>query len=136
MGFLHTRAHNDRMKSAQLNPITGDYAAANAAINHLANAVYIRLVTPLKSWWSDVTLGSRLHELQRDKDVPRVRQLSKQYAEQALEPLLIDGRAKSVAVTVSDEIQSLPTPRAVLSIEVIDASDKRHAFTHYVQVGA
>jgi phage gp46-like protein len=135
VGFLSRARDTVHMISAQLNPLTGDYTTANAAINHLANSVYIRLVTPLKSWWADPSLGSRLHELQRDKDVPRVRVLSKQYAEQALEPLLADGRAKSVEVAVSDEIQVQPTPRAVLLIEVVDASDRRHPFTHYVQVG-
>lgn len=135
VGFLSPTRDTVHMISAQLNPLTGDYTATNAAINHIANAVYIRLVTPLKSWWADPALGSRLHELQRDKDVPRVRVLSKQYAEQALAPLLADGRAKSVVVTVSDGIQMQPTPRAVLLIEVVDASDRRHPFIHYVQVG-
>ena len=134
-GFFSRARDTVHMISAELNPLTGDYTAANAAINHLANSVYIRLITPLKSWWADPTLGSRLHELQREKDVPRVRVLGKQYAEDALKPLLADGRAKSVVVTVSDEIQRLPTPRALLHIEVVDASDRRHPFTHYIKVG-
>ena len=33
----------------------------------LANAVWLRLATPLGSYWADATLGSRLHELQRDQ---------------------------------------------------------------------
>lgn len=123
------------MISAQINPLSGDYVAANAAIDHLANSIYIRLVTPLNSWWADPSLGSRLHELQRDKDVPRVRVLAKQYAEDALQPLLADGRAKSVVVQVSGDGQSLPTPRVALLIEVVDASDRRHVFDHYVPVG-
>ena len=123
------------MMSAQINPLTGDYVAANAAIDHIANSIYLRLVTPLGGWWADTTLGSRLHELQRDKDVPSVRVLAKQYAEAALQPLLADGRAKSVEVQVSDQAQSLPTPRMALLIEVVDASDRRHVFEHYVTVG-
>ena len=58
------------------------------AQNNLANAVYLRLMTPLGSYWADPTLGSRLHELQREKDVSRVAVLARQYAEEALAPLV------------------------------------------------
>ena len=64
---------------AGINPTTGDLTGQR--INTLANAVYIRLMTPLGSWWADPTLGSRLHELRREKDRPRVGILAKQYAE-------------------------------------------------------
>ncbi|WP_242671874.1 phage GP46 family protein [Stutzerimonas kirkiae] len=40
-----------------------------------------------------MSLGSRLHELQRCKDLARIGKLAQQYAEQALQPLLDDGRA-------------------------------------------
>ena len=126
---------NEHMKNLQLNPLTGDYVAPNVSINHLMHAVYVRLVTPLRGWWADPTLGSRLHELQREKDVPRVRVLAKQFAEDALKPLLSDGRAKSVVVSVQDEVQRIPTPRVCLSIEVVDGSDRRHVFNHFIQVG-
>nr|MDN1656773.1 hypothetical protein [Escherichia coli] len=36
---------------------------------HPYNAVYLRLATPLGSYWADALLGSRLHELKREKDV-------------------------------------------------------------------
>lgn len=50
-----------------IDPATGDYAGAR--ISRLENAVYLRLMTPLGSWWADTSLGSRLHELAREKDV-------------------------------------------------------------------
>lgn len=54
----------------ELNPDTGDYTGRT--VDTLQNAVYIRLMTPLGSWWADKTLGSLLHLLQREKDLQRV----------------------------------------------------------------
>ncbi|MEW9901069.1 phage GP46 family protein, partial [Chitinivorax sp. PXF-14] len=88
---------------AWIDPASGGYQLQNGAplrdmAAGLANAVYLRLMTPLGSYWADPQLGSRLHELQRHKDVGRVAMLARQYAEQALAPLLADGRATAVAV--------------------------------------
>lgn len=44
-----------------IDPYAGEYLPSR--INHLGNAVYIRLATPLGSWWADTSIGSRLHEL-------------------------------------------------------------------------
>lgn len=54
---------------AGIDPNTGDLSGQS--INTLANAIFMRLETPLGSWWPDPSLGSRLHELQREKDLPR-----------------------------------------------------------------
>lgn len=83
----------------ELNPLTGDYTGK--VINTLQNAVYIRLVTPLGSWWADPTIGSQLHLLQREKDLVRVALLAKQYAEEALQPIVADGRADEITVSTS-----------------------------------
>lgn len=112
----------------QLDPTTGDYSAAT--INHLGNAVYLRLMTPLGSWWADPSLGSRLHELQREKDVPRVHKLAVQYSEQALAPLVDSGRARSVRVTA----QRPHDGRCLLRIEVVDALGREMTFQHPVKV--
>lgn len=111
-----------------INPTTGDYSGERT--NSLANAVYLRLMTPLGSWWGDPTLGSRLHELERELDVTRVRVLAKQYAEQALAPLVDSGRARSVTVTAAH-------PRngwCELLVGVIDATGQPHNFKHPVSV--
>ena len=84
---------------AELDPYTCDYTGQ--AITSLANAVYLRLMTPLGSWWADTSFGSRLHELQRCKDLAHVRRLAVQYSEVALAPLLADGRARAIRVTAS-----------------------------------
>ncbi|WP_313377768.1 phage GP46 family protein [Achromobacter insolitus] len=112
----------------QLDPSTADYTGQR--IDNLANAVYLRLFTPLGSYWAVPDMGSRLHELQREKDVPRVRMLARQYAEQALAPLIKDERATAISVTAS---QSSPG-RCGLRIQVTDRGGVLHVFNHHVKV--
>lgn len=111
-----------------LDPLTGDYSGQ--VIDDLGNAVYLRLKTPLGSWWADPSLGSRLHELQREKDVPRIRVLAIQYAEQALQPLLDDGRATSITV----EAQQPHNGWCLLLITVVSARGVERVFNHPVKV--
>jgi len=63
-------ASYDASMDKELNPLTGDYTGR--AVKNLQNAVYIRLRTPLGTWWADKSIGSLLHLLQREKDVARV----------------------------------------------------------------
>lgn len=81
----------------ELDTLTGDYTGRT--IDSLKNAVYIRLKTPLGSWWADKNIGSLLHLLEREKDLERVGLLAKQYAEEALQPIVDDGRAERIEVT-------------------------------------
>lgn len=60
----------------ELDPRSGDYTGNT--IDTLKNAVYIRLATPLGSWWADTSVGSLLHLLQREKDLERVALLAEQ----------------------------------------------------------
>lgn len=113
---------------ALLDPRTGDYAGTRT--NNLANAVYLRLMTPLGQYWADKQLGSRLHELQREKDLSRVAVLARQYSEQALQPLIKDGRATSVTVTTSHPQSGW----LMLHIDVTDASGQVDHFQHPVRV--
>ena len=83
----------------ELNPLTGDYTGKS--INNLQNAVYIRLLTPLGTWWADKTMGSLLHLLRREKDVPRVGLLAEQYASEALQPIVDSGRADKITVNAT-----------------------------------
>ena len=116
---------------ALIDPQTGDYAGTRT--DTLANAVYLRLMTPLGSYWADPTLGSRLHELQREKDVSRVAVLARQYSEQALAPLLKAGRATLIDVTTSRP-DTPSTGWLALQIGVTDASGRLHHFQHPVKV--
>lgn len=120
---------------AWIDPATGDYTLANGSATRdpaggLANSVYLRLMTPLGSYWADATLGSRLHELQREKDVGRVAILARQYAEQALAPILADGRATLINVSTDRPGNG----RMLLLIEVTAASGERLTFHHPVKV--
>lgn len=113
---------------AEIDPRIHDLTGRR--ITTLANAVYLRIVVPLGSWFGDRTLGSRLHELKREKDVARVAILAKQYTEQALRPLLDDGRAKSVDVAAERRSDG----RLWLTVELLDAGDRRQTFEHLVSV--
>ncbi|MEC5319317.1 phage GP46 family protein [Brenneria populi subsp. brevivirga] len=111
-----------------LDPQTGDYAGTSTTT--LANAVYLRLMTPLGSYWAAPQLGSKLHLLQREKDVARVYALAKQYSEEALAPLVDDGRASAVSVTT--ERGSIGW--LILLIEVTTAQGRTETFKHPVRV--
>lgn len=111
-----------------IDPTTGDLTGQR--ISTLANAIYIRLMTPLGSWWAAPALGSRLHELKREKDRARVGQLARQYATHALQPLLDGDRARSIAV----ESRQPHIGLLVLLIEVVDATGDLQVFQHPVKV--
>ncbi|WP_437616522.1 phage GP46 family protein [Erwinia sp. V71] len=113
-----------------LDPTTGDYTGKSET--SLANAVYLRLMIPLGSYWANPEIGSKLHLLRREKDVTRVRTLASQYAEEALAPLTAadDGRAKSVSV----ETSSLRKGWLLLLITVIQADGSRVTFKQPVSV--
>lgn len=81
----------------EIDTKTGGYTGL--IIDNLQNAVYLRLATPRGSYWADSELGSLLYTLAREKDVQRISLLAKQYAEQALQPLLDDGRAADIQVS-------------------------------------
>jgi len=120
---------------AFIDPTTRDYvllegAAQRDAAGGLANACYLRLTVPLGSYWPDKAFGSRLHELQREKDLARVAMLARQYAEQALSPIVADGRASRVDVST----ERPGNGRLHLLIEVIAASGEALTFRHPVGV--
>lgn len=125
---------------AWLNPTTADYVRASAGglafdpAAGLANAVYIRLMTPLGSWWAAPTVGSRLHELRRAKAVANVQLLAQEYARTALQPLLSDGRALSIDVDTELQIGADAGRRLALRVNVVDAAGSSHLFEHHVKV--
>lgn len=123
------------MSDAFIDPVTAGYVLTGGTpvrdpAGGLANAVYLRLMTPLGAYWADSNMGSRLHLLQREKDLNRVAILARQYAAQALKPLLDDGRALAVEI----ETERSHNGRMHLLIVVTDAAGERLTFTHPVQV--
>lgn len=107
---------------------TGDYAGIS--INNLKNAVYLRLTVELGSYWADPTLGSRLYLLVREKDTAKVRLLAKQYAEQALQPIVDDGRASSIQIIANHPVKGWLT----LQINIMQSNNQLDTFTHKVRV--
>lgn len=125
---------------AWINPVTRDYeVAAGGTLKRdpaggLANAAYLRLMTPLGSWFGDPTLGSRLHELQRQKDLARVESLARQYARDALRPLLDDGRAVDLQVETQRVKDGSGGGRLALLVRLTDARGNSAVFRVYVKV--
>ena len=112
---------------ALLNPQTGGYVV-NQSAQSIENELYIRLVTPLGSYWADRTLGSRLHELRRQKHLKRIEVLAKQYAEQALQPVIQSKRAQCIQVTASAPQHGW----LKLHIEAVDAAGDTVTLNHKV----
>lgn len=123
------------MSDALIDPVTSAYVLTQGAPRRdpaggLGNAVFLRLMIPLGSYWADATVGSKLHLLQREKDLARVAILARQYAEQALAPLLADGRAQSIEVTA----ERPGNGRLHLLVEAVDAAGERLTYTHPIKV--
>lgn len=125
---------------AWINPITRDYATdAGGALQRdpasgLANAAYLRLMTPLGSWFGDASLGSRLHELQREKDVGRVESLAFQYARDALQPMVADGRAVDLQITTERQKDGSGAGRLALEVRMMGAQGAAAVFKVYIKV--
>lgn len=125
---------------AWVNPKTGDYVPVPQGgltldpADGLANAVYVRLMTPLGTYWAAPDLGSRLHELRRSKAVARVEQMAQEYSRAALQPLIADGRAQSVDVLTELQAAQDGGKRLALLITVVDAAGRARAFEHFVKV--
>ena len=123
------------MSDTYIDPTTADYVQLDGDLQRdlaggLGVAVYLRVMTPLGSWWADPTLGSRLHELQREKDVPRVQRLAVQYVQQCLQPLIDDGRALAV------DVQTEHVPgRLNLLVTITDAGQAERTFNYFIKVG-
>ena len=128
---------------AWINPTTAAYEEGSGSLlgtllrdpaDGLANALYLRLMTPLGSWFGDVTLGSRLHELVREKDVARVEQLAKQYARSALQPAIDDGRASAITVRTERMKDDAQGGWLLMAIEVVDAAGSLRTFSMHIKV--
>lgn len=72
----------------------------------LAEAAYLRLMTPKGSYFADPTMGSELYKLKRSKDVPRMRRQALAWAKQALEPLRAPYYLTDISITTDAVITS------------------------------
>lgn len=68
----------------------------------IAEVAYLRLTTPLGSYFDDPTLGSNLYKLKRSKDLPRIRGQAIEWAKQALEPMRDEFYLTDISVNALD----------------------------------
>ncbi len=112
---------------------TKDYVltSLDATFNDdVVQAVCQRLSIHRGKYWRDPKLGSRFYLLKRSKDVPRMLQLVKQYAEEALESL-VPARLDSILVSASQSISS----RIDLDIEITRLTGQKQNILYFVAVG-
>lgn len=102
-------------------------AAFNADV---VQSVCQRLNIHRGKYWANPNLGSRLYTLRRSKDVPRMLQLVKQFAEEALSDL-VPSRLDSVTVTTSQSVVS----RIDLEIEIVRLTGESQKIPYFVAVG-
>ncbi len=115
-----------------IDPLAGDYSGW--VVTDLQNSVYLRITTPLGSYWDDPELGSLLHTLQREKDLLRVKLLAEQYTRQALQPLLDSQRADNITIEVDDLEELGGTARLFMRVNVYQRGELVAHFAHHVQV--
>lgn len=113
----------------RLDPLTADYDRTRIA--DLSNAIYLRICTPLGSYWADKTLGSKFYKLKRAKDLERNVKLAIQYGQEALQPLIDSKRADKIVV----EAEWPHNGTLRVYGEVYQYGDLLAAFTHFVKVG-
>ncbi|MGY3823082.1 phage GP46 family protein [Acinetobacter haemolyticus] len=116
-----------------INLETKDYVltSLDAAFNDdVVQSVCQRLNIHRGRYWADPNLGSRLYTLKRSKDVPRMLQIVKQYAEEALTELVPD-RLQALVVSTTQSIKS----RIDLNIEITRLTGEKQTIQYFVSVG-
>ncbi|ENX20201.1 hypothetical protein F892_03124 [Acinetobacter vivianii] len=116
-----------------INLETKDYVliSLDAAFNDdIVQSVCLRLGVHRGKYWADPNLGSRLYLLKRSKDVPRMIQLTQQYAEEALEDL-VPGRLQSLTVKASQS-----TKQGIdLAIDIVRLTGEAQSIPYFVSLG-
>ncbi|WP_333663198.1 phage GP46 family protein [Acinetobacter sp.] len=116
-----------------INLETKDYVltSLDAAFNDdVVQSACLRLNIHRGRYWADPDLGSRFYMLKRSKDVPRMLQIVKQYAEEALADL-VPARLQSLIVSTTQTIKS----RIDLSIEITRLTGEKQTIQYFVTVG-
>lgn len=96
----------------------------------LAEAAYLRLLTPKGSCFSDSQLGSELYKLKRSKDVPRMRRQAIAWAKQALEPLRAPYYLNNIIVTAGN----VESGHLLIKVELVQADGSATNTSINVQV--
>ena len=118
---------------AKLDLKTRDYIVESLDENFdvdLIQAIIMRLNIHRGKYWADPNLGSRFYLLRRSKDVTRMLQIVKQYAEEALADL-IPNRLQALVVSTTQSIKS----RIDLHIEITRLTGEKQTIPYFVSVG-
>ncbi|MDS7929632.1 phage GP46 family protein [Acinetobacter sp. V102_4] len=118
---------------AIINLETKDYVLTSldaAFHDDVVQSVCLRLNIHRGKYWKDPNLGSRFYLLKRSKDVPRMLQIIKQYAEEALADL-VPTRLDSLVVTATQKVQS----RVDLNIDITRLTGEKITIYYFVPVG-
>ncbi|MFW1840058.1 phage GP46 family protein [Acinetobacter gyllenbergii] len=116
-----------------INLETKDYVltSLDAAFNDdIVQSVCMRLNIHRGKYWADPNLGSRFYLLRRSKDVPRMLQTVRQYAEEALADL-VPARVQALSVTANQTVKS----RVDLNIEITRLTGEKQTIPYFVPVG-
>ncbi len=95
------------MQTWTLDPTTGDYVMSGGSpvqTNGLATAAYIRVKTPKDGWMyaPNSKYGSRLREIKNTRRNNKDITMLENVVGVALQPMLDDGRAKSITAAVNN----------------------------------
>lgn len=116
-----------------INLETKDYvlSSLNATFSDdIVNSVYFRLNMRRRKYWANPNQGSRFYTLRRSKDVPRMLQTIKQYAEEALADLVPE-RLQSLIVSATQTVKS----RVDLNIQITRLTGEKQTIPYFVSVG-
>lgn len=116
-----------------INLETRDYVlmSLDSAFNDdVVQSACIRLNIHRYRYWADPDIGSRFYTLRRSKDVPRMLQIVKQYAEEALADL-VPARLQSLIVSATQSIRS----RIDLNIEITRLTGEKQTIQYFVPIG-
>jgi len=118
-----------------IDPTEGDYSLVEGEdfeqCDDLANEIYKRLIQPAGQSPLEPEVGRPVRD--RLKDVPESRRQLIEDAEQALAPIVTDGRAESV--TVEEYVPQTPKPgRLYLLIQVVEAGGRERSYNLWIPV--
>ena len=119
---------------AVLNHSTHDYTPESldaSPSTELVDSALLRLQIRRGSYWFDPNMGSRLHSLQRSKDLPRLKKTAEQYAIEALSPLQRASRITALRVQAT----AAGDGRLLLHIELDTPDNQTETLDYFVQVG-
>jgi len=97
----------------------------------LMNQVYLSLAIRRGSWFFNPEFGSRLHLLQREKNLPRTEQLLKDYVSEALQWLYDTGRIIAHETVTERAVNS---GRIKYTVTVTAADGELVTYTNFARV--